>query len=120
MTTQSRLITELMTALRRVGSGYHIRCGHLGKWLDCLVATCVEDLSVYLKAYQICSCKPGSPDDQCSIHGYEAWKQQRLEDCPHCNGDPDGVCYHQKEGGCIEIEDVPAVAEEMTKGHRYG
>ncbi len=25
----------------------------------------------------VCPCEPGNPDDQCPVHGFEAWKRRR-------------------------------------------
>ena len=57
-----------------------------------------------------CSCEAGSPDDQCPIHGYEAWKKQ-------------GQTYKQerdreKEDDMIPAEDAREAS--MDDGHRYG
>lgn len=72
-----------------------------------------------------CLCEAGNPNDQCPIHGYEAWKKQQLlimlsntdtvEDCPRCNGDPDGVCHHED---MIPYDEAGEAS--MDDRHRYG
>jgi len=70
-----------------------------------------------------CMCEFGSPNDQCPIHGYEAWKKQaqetykQEEDCPRCSGDPDGVCHHQNEDMIPADEAGEASANQK---HRWG
>lgn len=88
--------------------------------LDCHIRSITTEAWEYAQTVldNACSCEPRSPDDQCPIHGYEAWKRQKAEaeDCPRCGGDPDGVCHHQTDD-FIPIDDAAEAA--ANQGHRW-
>ena len=61
-----------------------------------------QDLAALLPDVDACCrCVPGTPDDQCAVHGFEAWLQGRV--------DADGDAIPREEA-----------AEHVESPHRWG
>lgn len=68
-----------------------------------------QDLAALLPDVDACCrCVPGTPDDQCALHGYGAFKIKAAASCPLCDKpSPGGEVYQE----CADYEQTQANAE---------